>query len=238
VDTIEPLSQGIGATSAKIIEMTKKLVDTGYAYASDGNVWFDVIKDEDYGKLSNRKVEQQESGTRSLEGRRKRNAADFALWKAAKPGEPKMGFAVGRGTPRLAHRVLRHEREVPRETFDIHGGGMDLMFPHHENELAQSESATGKQFAKYWLHNGLTRMPTKLPGGQIKMEKQSKSLGNTIDARKLIEDNGPDLVRYLLIGTHYRSPIDFTDQTMANVKKALMVFTRLFERIERLGKKA
>jgi cysteinyl-tRNA synthetase len=112
---------------------------------------------------------------------------------------------------------------------------MDLMFPHHENELAQSESATGKQFVKYWMHNGLTRMPTKLPGGQIKLEKQSKSLGNTIDARTLIESTGADAVRYLLLGTHYRSPIDFTDQTMANVKKALLVFTRVFERVERLG---
>jgi cysteinyl-tRNA synthetase len=236
VDTIDRFPKA-SEHMGEIIAITQKLIDKGFAYAADGNVWFDVMKDPDYGKLSNRKVEQQESGTRDLEGAGKRNPADFALWKAAKPGEPKWDSPWGAGRPGWHIECSAMSSKYLGETFDMHGGGMDLKFPHHENELAQSESASGKTFVKYWLHNGLTRMATKLAGGQVHFEKQSKSLGNVIDPFKLINENGPDLVRYLLLGTHYRSQIDFTDSTVANTKKALLVFTRLFERIERLGKK-
>lgn len=236
IDTIDKFPKASEHMN-EIMTITKKLIDTGYAYATEGNVWFDVAKDADYGKLSNRKVEQQESGTRDLEGSGKRNPADFALWKAAKPGEPKWESPWGPGRPGWHIECSAMSSKYLGETFDIHGGGMDLKFPHHENELAQSESASGKTFAKYWMHNGLTRMATKLPGGQVHFEKQSKSLGNVIDPFKLIEESGADLVRFLLLGTHYRSQIDFTDQTIANTKKSLMVFTRLFERIERIGKK-
>jgi cysteinyl-tRNA synthetase len=124
------------------------------------------------------------------------------------------------------------------DTFDLHGGGMDLMFPHHENELAQSECCTGKPFAKFWLHNGLTRVATKLAGGELKQEKMSKSLGNTLDPVALVAEHGGELVRYLLLSTHYRSPIDFSADVIAASKKGLAVFERLFVRIERLaGKK-
>src|SRR5258708_29659077 len=120
------------------------------------------------------------------------------------------------------------------ETFDIHGGGMDLLFPHHENELAQSECATGKPFVKYWMHNGLTRVKTKAASGEWKDEKESKSLGNVRDARQMISTLGPDLVRYLLLSTHYRSPIDSGEEVIASSRKGLATFHRLFERVERL----
>jgi cysteinyl-tRNA synthetase len=117
----------------------------------------------------------------------------------------------------------------------MHGGGMDLMFPHHENELAQSESVTGKRFVKYWLHNGLTRIATKTPGGQLKAEKMSKSLGNVLDPKDLVAEHGVELVRYLLLSTHYRRPIDFSEEVIISSKKGMSKFLRLFERVERLA---
>jgi cysteinyl-tRNA synthetase len=210
----------------QIIAMIQGLIDRGFAYAADGNVWFDVSKDKDYGKLSNRKVEQQESGTRALEGSGKRNPADFALWKAAKPGEPKWPSPWGEGRPGWHIECSAMSMQYLGETFDIHGGGMDLLFPHHENELAQSESATGKPFAKYWLHNGLTRLNTK---------KMSGSIGNVIAAKDLIDQHGPELIRYMLLTTHYRSPIEFSEDVITAAKKGLSTFQRLFERAQRLG---
>jgi cysteinyl-tRNA synthetase len=217
-----------------IIAMTEKLIVGGFAYASGGNVWFDVARDADYGKLSNRKVEDQESGTRSLEGQGKRNPADFALWKSAKPGEPAWDSPWGKGRPGWHIECSAMSVKYLGETFDIHGGGMDLMFPHHENELAQSECATGKPFAKFWLHNGLTRIKTKLAGGQWADEKMSGSLGNVVSARELLDAWGAELLRYMLLSTHYRRPIEFTEEVLVNSKKGLAVFSRLFERIGRL----
>jgi cysteinyl-tRNA synthetase len=214
--------------------MVEKLISLGCAYVSEGNVWFDVARDADYGKLSNRKVEDQESGTRSLEGHGKRNPADFALWKTAKSGEPAWDSPWGKGRPGWHIECSAMSVKYLGETFDIHGGGMDLMFPHHENELAQSESATGKPFAKYWLHNGLTRIKTKLASGQWADEKMSGSLGNVVSARELLDLWGAELLRYMLLSTHYRRPIEFTDEVLGNSKKGLAVFTRLFERIERV----
>jgi len=121
------------------------------------------------------------------------------------------------------------------ETLDIHGGGMDLIFPHHENEIAQSESLTGKPLARYWLHNGLTRIKTKLAGGELRDEKMSGSLGNVVSARALIDKHGADLLRYMLLSTHYRSPIEFTDEVLTAAGKGLATFTRLLERVQRLG---
>ena len=123
------------------------------------------------------------------------------------------------------------------ETFDIHGGGMDLMFPHHENELAQRESSTGKPFVKYWMHNGLTRIRTKLASGEWADEKMSGSIGNVVAAHDLLDKYGSELLRYMLLSTHYRRPIEFTDEVMAASRKGLMVFSRLFERVERLADK-
>lgn len=222
----------------EIIDITKTLIDNGHAYSTDhGDVWFDTASDHDYGKLSNRRLEDQEAGGRDLAGSGKKHPADFALWKSAKPGEPAWDSPWGRGRPGWHIECSAMSIKYLGETFDIHGGGDDLKFPHHENELAQSECCTGKTFVKYWLHNGLTRIKTKAASGEWKSEKMSKSIGNTMDARDLIDTHGSDVIRYLLLSTHYRSPIEFSDEVIANVRKALAVFTRLFERIERLGAK-
>lgn len=238
VDTIDRFPKA-SQHMAEILDMTQKLIDRGFAYPSQGNVWFEVAKDEDYGKLSNRRVEEQEAGTRELAGSGKRNPADFALWKAAKEGEPSWDSPWGKGRPGWHIECSAMSLKYLGETFDIHGGGMDLMFPHHENELAQSECCTGKPFAKFWLHNGLTRVATKVAGGQLKQEKMSKSLGNTLDPVELVKEHGAELVRYLLLSTHYRRPIDFSEEVVVSSKKGLSVFHRVFERIERVtGKKS
>jgi cysteinyl-tRNA synthetase len=212
----------------EIIEMCGALIERGFAYAADGNVYFDVTKDADYGKLSNRKVEDQESGTRAVEGSGKRNPADFALWKAAKPGEPTWNSPWGAGRPGWHIECSAMSMKYLGQTFDMHGGGLDLLFPHHENELAQSESATGKPFAKYWLHNGLTRLNTK---------KMSGSIGNVVATRKLLDEHGPLLLRYMLLSTHYRRPIEFSEDVLVAARKGLQVFLRLRERLDRLGAK-
>jgi cysteinyl-tRNA synthetase len=221
----------------EIVDFTQKLIDKGFAYVSDGNVWFDVSKDADYGKLSNRKVEEQASGLRELEGQGKKNSADFALWKAAKAGEPAWDSPWGRGRPGWHIECSAMCMKYLGETFDIHGGGMDLMFPHHENELAQSESVTGKPLAKYWLHNGLTRIKTKASGGEWADEKMSRSLGNVVSVQDLLNAHGAQLLRYMLLSTQYRRPVEFTDEALANSRKGLSVFSRLVERIERLTAK-
>jgi cysteinyl-tRNA synthetase len=219
-----------------IIEMCEKLIAGGTAYAADGNVWFDVTKDSDYGKLSNRRLEDQEAGNRELEGSGKKNAADFALWKSAKPGEPAWDSPWGRGRPGWHIECSAMSMKYLGPTFDIHGGGLDLMFPHHENELAQSECVTGQPFARFWMHNGLTKVRTKAASGEWKTDDIHETTGNAtaVRARQLLDAHGPDLLRYLLLSTHYRRPIEFTEEALANCKKALSVFTRLFERIERL----
>jgi len=218
----------------EIIGICQKLIDRGYAYAAEGNVYFDVTKDSDYGKLSHRKVEEQESGMRVLEGGGKRNPADFALWKAAKPGEPVWDAPWGKGRPGWHIECSAMSQKYLGETLDIHGGGMDLIFPHHENEIAQSESASGKPLANFWMHNGLTKIKTKLASGEWKDEKMSGSIGNVVSARELIAEHGADLMRYFLLATHYRSPIEFTGEAIGNAKKAIGVFARLFERVERI----
>jgi cysteinyl-tRNA synthetase len=230
VDRFPKASEHIG----DIIELCQKLISDGFAYVAEGTVWFDVAKDSDYGKLSNRKVEEQASGTRTLEGEGKRHPADFAMWKRAKPGEPAWESPWGKGRPGWHIECSAMSMKYLGETFDIHGGGMDLMFPHHENELAQSESATGKQFAKYWLHNGLTRIKTKMAGGEFASEKMSRSLDNVISARELLDTWGAELLRYMLLATHYRRPIEFTDEVLHNARKGLAVFSRLADRVERL----
>jgi cysteinyl-tRNA synthetase len=221
----------------EIIAVCQKLIDTSHAYAADGNVWFDVASDDDYGKLSNRRLEDQAAGNRTLEGSGKRNPADFALWKAAKPGEPAWDSPWGSGRPGWHIECSAMSMKYLGPTFDIHGGGMDLMFPHHENELAQSESATGKPFAQFWMHNGLTKVRTKAASGQWQTDDIHESSGNaaSVRAADLISKNGPELLRYLLLSTHYRRPIEFTDDALVAAKKGLATFARLFERIERIS---
>ncbi len=241
VDTIDKFPKA-SEHMADIVELTERLIEQGHAYAAEGNVYFDVTSDADYGKLSNRKVEEQEAGTRAVEGAGKKNPADFALWKAVKSGEPAWDSPWGKGRPGWHIECSAMSMKYLGPTFDMHGGGMDLMFPHHENELAQSESATGQTFAKFWMHNGLTRIKTKASGGELKLDKiagseitAGRQEGGAVDARALLEKHGAELLRYMLLSTHYRRPIEFTDEVMVAAKKGLSVFHRLFERIERLN---
>jgi len=215
--------------------MCTALIDKGSAYVGGGSVWFDVNSDPDYGKLSHRTLEEQEGGTRDLEGSGKRNRADFALWKAAKPGEPSWDSPWGSGRPGWHIECSAMSIKHLGATLDIHGGGMDLLFPHHENELAQSESATGQTFVKYWLHNGLTRVNTKKISGSDAATAEGAALLATLAVRHLLDQHGPQLLRYLLLTTHYRRPIEFNEEVITSCKKALGVFERLDERVARLG---
>jgi len=208
-----------------IIALVQTLMDKGHAYAADGDVYMDTSTLTDYGKLSGRKVEELAAGARVEVDERKRNPADFALWKSSKPGEPAWQSPWGPGRPGWHIECSVMSTRYLGETFDIHGGGLDLVFPHHENEIAQSESATGKPFAKYWMHNGLARFGS---------EKMSKSLGNIVLVRDLLKKESPETLRFLILSTHYRRPIQFTDERLSEVRRALDHFYRLFERVERL----
>src|SRR5512143_1989287 len=196
----------------EFIAMVNALVEKGYAYpAANGDVYYDVSKFDTYGQLSGKNVEDLRAGERVAIDEMKSDPLDFALWKAAKPDEPAWDSPWGKGRPGWHIECSAMSMKYLGETLDIHGGGMDLLFPHHENELAQSESATGKPFARYWMHNGLTRIKTKMSGGEYGAEKMSRSIGNVVSARQLIEQHGAELVRYFLLSTHYRRPIEFTD---------------------------
>src|SRR5687767_6935711 len=233
VDTIDRFPRA-SEHMEEIVALIQRLIDKGHAYAADGNVWFDVTTDADYGKLSHRRQEDQEAGNRDLQGSGKKNPADFALWKAAKPGEPQWPSPWGPGRPGWHIECSAMSMKYLGDRLDIHGGGMDLMFPHHENELAQSESATGQPFAKYWMHNGLTRFNTKKISGSDAATEEGRKVLASVSAKKLIGDYGPDLLRYLLLSTHYRSPIDFREEVVAAARKGLSTFSRLIERVERL----
>src|SRR5256714_797223 len=220
IDKFPKASEHMG----EIIDLCKRLIDKGAAYAADGNVWFDVTKDPDYGKLSNRRVEDQESGLRQLEGSGKKNPADFALWKAAKAGEPSWDSPWGKGRPGWHIECSAMSMKYLGETFDIHGGGLDLMFPHHENELAQSECCTGKKFCRYWLHNGLMqggKAAGKVGGGHDRhgdgLDREAQEAGKlagskgAASVKELFAKHQPETIRFFLLSTHYRSPIDFSD---------------------------
>ena len=217
---------------AGMIDMIGKLIDKGFAYPAAGDVYFDVSKDADYGKLCNRDPEQLEAGARIEVSDRKRNPGDFALWKGAKPGEPKeviWDSPWGPGRPGWHIECSVMSQELLGETIDIHGGGLDLQFPHHENELAQSESANGKQFARVWMHNGLLKMGTA---------KMAGSVGNVVNIKDLLERHNPETVRLLLLSTHYRSPIEYSEERLNEVAKSLQGFYRFFERFERITGKS
>ena len=208
-----------------MIGIVGKLIEKGFAYAAAGDVYFDIAKDPDYGKLCNRDPEQLEAGSRIEVSDRKRNPGDFALWKGAKPGEPAWDSPWGKGRPGWHIECSAMAMKYLGQTLDIHGGGLDLQFPHHENELTQSKSYTEKTFARYWMHNGLMKM------GQSKM---AGSIGNVINVVDLLAKHQPETVRFLLLNTHYRSPIEYNEDRLVEMRKALEGFYRFFERFERI----
>jgi cysteinyl-tRNA synthetase len=186
-----------------IIKLIELLEEKGYTYEAEGSVYYDVSKFEKYGCLSNQNLEQLQSGARIEVDERKRNPADFVLWKASKAGEPSWDSPWGPGRPGWHIECSAMSMKYLGDTFDIHCGGVDLVFPHHENEIAQSEAATGKQFVKYWLHNGYIN---------IDGEKMSKSLGNFLTIREALQHYSPSVIRFFLISKHYRSPINFAQK--------------------------
>src|SRR6185295_4353103 len=212
-----------------IISMIGSLIASGHAYRVNGDVYYEVETFPAYGRLSKRKPADLLAGARVEVDERKRSPMDFALWKASKPGEPAWESPWGKGRPgwhiECSAMSIRHLGE----TFDIHGGGMDLIFPHHENEIAQSSAATGKEFALYWVHNGFV---------EINKEKMSKSLGNFFTIREVFERSGcrelvtAEALRYFLLATHYRSPLDFSDLGLQEGKRALDGLYDLFLRLE------
>jgi cysteinyl-tRNA synthetase len=221
IDQMPRATEHIG----EMIEIMHGLIDKGYAYPSGGDVYFDVSKDHDYGKLCHRDPEQMEAGARIEVSERKRNPGDFALWKGAKPGEPQWDSPWGPGRPGWHIECSAMSMKILGKTLDIHGGGLDLQFPHHENELAQSESYTGQTFARYWMHNGLLKMGTA---------KMAGSVGNVVNVVDLLKNHQPETVRFLLLSTHYRSPIEYSEDRLQEVRKSLEGFYRYFERYERI----
>lgn len=200
-----------------IIAIIQRLVDNGHAYAANGDVYFAVETFPDYLKLSKRNLDDMLAGARVDVDERKRNPMDFALWKASKPGEPWWQSPWGAGRPGWHIECSAMSMRFLGPSFDIHGGGKDLVFPHHENEIAQSEGANGCQFVKYWLHNGFVN---------INSEKMSKSLGNFFTIRDVLELFDPETLRFFILQAHYRSPLDYSDQ---NLREAQAGLTRLYD---------
>jgi cysteinyl-tRNA synthetase len=262
VDTIDHFPKATDNID-EIIRLTQVLIDKGFAYASEGDVYFDVAKDAGYGKLSRRTTEslQGEGGDMA---ERKRSPGDFALWKSAKPGEPAWDSPWGKGRPGWHIECSAMSVRILGETFDIHGGGLDLVFPHHENEIAQSECAHGKPQAKYWLHNGLMQAAAEagkiggrhtraadatsgatgsagVPANPLTSDlagqqtgKISKSTGASA-FRELLERHQPETIRFFLLSTHYRSPIQYSEELLRETARSLDGFYRFFQRWERVS---
>jgi cysteinyl-tRNA synthetase len=214
-----------------IVKIVGKLVNSGHAYVVDGDVYFRVASFPGYGKLSKRELEQLKSGARVDVDERKESPLDFALWKKEKPGEPSWPSPWGNGRPGWHIECSAMSLgELKTDTLDIHGGGQDLIFPHHENEIAQSEAVTGKPFAKYWLHNGFVT---------INKEKMSKSLGNFFTLKEIYRKYDPQVVRLLLLSQHYRSPIDFSETKLEEMSRAQERFStalrNLREAVDRMS---
>jgi len=206
----------------QIIQFIENLVKGGFAYQVEGDVYFSVEKFKGYGKLSGRKLDEMEAGARIDIDERKNNPFDFVLWKSAKLGEPFWESPWGKGRPGWHIECSVMSSEYLGVTFDIHGGGKDLCFPHHENEIAQSESISGEPFVKYWIHNGFVN---------INQEKMSKSLGNFLMIKDVLKTYHPEVVRFFLLSNHYRSPIDFTEKAMDEARKGLDKMYALFLRV-------
>ncbi|MHC1717907.1 MAG: cysteine--tRNA ligase [Acidaminococcaceae bacterium] len=198
---------------AEIIAMVEKLIENGFAYEVEGDVYYRVEKFDHYGELSGRNLDDMLAGARIDVDERKENPMDFALWKAAKPGEPSWTSPWGEGRPGWHIECSVMSMKYLGESFDFHGGGSDLIFPHHENEIAQSEGCTGKHpFVKYWLHNGFIT---------VNEEKMSKSLGNFFLVIDILEHFEPETLRFFILSTHYRSPLDFSDERLKEAERSL-----------------
>jgi len=236
-----------------ILSFIGDLVEKGFAYASDGDVFFDVMKDSQYGKLSNRSVDDQQ-GEGGEAAARKRSPGDFALWKSAKPGEPYWESPWGKGRPGWHIECSAMSRAILGETFEIHGGGLDLLFPHHENEIAQSECRHGRAMAHHWMHNGLMRAATQVGklGGRSERQREAAATSSETDQddaagkmsrskgagglADLVKTHGGELLRFFLVRTHYRSTIIFGEEQLTEAKTALDTFYRFFERYGRITK--
>jgi cysteinyl-tRNA synthetase len=206
----------------EMIDIVRGLIQKGFAYESDGSVYFAVDKFPGYGKLSKRDTEEMMAGARVDVDERKRNPLDFALWKKSREGEPFWESPWGQGRPGWHIECTAMSIKHLGESFDIHGGGADLLFPHHENEIAQSEAFTGKPFAKHWIHNGFIT---------IDKEKMSKSLGNFFTIKEVLDKFDPEVVRFFLLSTHYRSPIEFSDEQLREAESSIDRYYTTFVRM-------
>lgn len=212
----------------QMIDLIERLIRKGIAYVVDGDVYFEVRRFPAYGRLSGKNLEELQAGARVDVDERKKDPLDFALWKASKPGEPAWASPWGPGRPGWHIECSAMSMEYLGEGFDIHGGGEDLIFPHHENEIAQSEAATGKPFVRYWIHNGFVNLGA---------EKMSKSLGNTLTIKEIVRRHEAEAIRLYLLGAHYRHPLDFADARITEAARALGRLRSLRDEAERIAAK-
>jgi cysteinyl-tRNA synthetase len=213
----------------EMLTLVERLVAGGLAYAVDGDVYFEVRRFPAYGRLSGKNLDELLAGARVEVDERKRDPRDFALWKAVKPGEPSWPSPWGPGRPGWHIECSAMAMKYLGETFDIHGGGEDLIFPHHECEIAQSEGATGKPFARYWVYNGFVN---------LRSEKMSKSLGNVLTVEALLERHEPEALRLYLLQTHYRNPVELTEEGILGMRRPLERFRELVDDLDRVRQAA
>lgn len=209
----------------EIIDFVKELIDKGYAYEINGDVYFSTKKFKDYGKLSGQNIEDLQSGARIKVDERKNDPLDFAVWKSQKPGEPAWESPWGMGRPGWHIECSCMAKKLLGETIDIHAGGADLAFPHHENEVAQSESLTGKRFANYWMHSAFVN---------VNNQKMSKSLSNFFTAREILEKYDVDVIRFLMLSAHYRQPVNFSMELLDSAKASVERLYNCVSNIENL----
>jgi cysteinyl-tRNA synthetase len=221
---LEPdVSPKVSEHIPEIVAMIQKLIDRGVAYESQGDVYFQVSRHPGYAKLSRRNVEDLRVGERVQPGEQKREPLDFALWKAAKPGEPSWESPWGPGRPGWHIECSAMAARYLGESFDVHGGGIDLIFPHHENEIAQSEAASGKPFARYWMHCGFL---------DLEGAKMSKSLGNVVRLRDALQRVDPEALRLFFLSTHYRNPLSFSDKSLYDAEARVEYFYETLRRVD------